>query len=108
VIDSTGQEQIINSAVVAVIGRDPDLTDESDCALWTAADKALWFAQIRLDRAEDPRPLSFMEQRYVRETQADIFRDLVQFHGDADDAALAIWTIVFEAVSEVCGFKGEA
>lgn len=40
-----------------------------DRVLWSIADEVRFYAQVRLDRADDPRPLSRMERRYCLEAR---------------------------------------
>lgn len=95
--------------VADVLGIDPhDLRkgprNDAECRMWTATDKALWFARMRLERVSETRQLSRMERALCNESKCDLIRECCAEDGpdieSADDLAVGILAGAFEVALE--------
>lgn len=97
-------DAVIRTALAAALQCEPEYfadgpRNNAEAMLWTATDKAVWYAMVRMDRAAEPRPMSFMERRYCIETAHDIARDVHQApYFDTEKILTDIWASVFEQV----------
>lgn len=100
------RDAVVRTALAAALQCQPsDFADgprsRYEAMLWMAIDKAVWYAMVRLDRASDPRPLTFMERRYCIETANEIAGAVHKTpYFDTEKLITDIWASVFEQVLE--------
>jgi len=94
----TAEEKDAAIERIADIGADPPLPHNARCALLSLVDELLAYAEVRLARSDERRPLSRMERNYTRAAQANAWRgltdDLVEYNVDPT----YLWIEAFEVV----------
>lgn len=94
----TAEEKDAAIERIADIGAFSPLPYDARCALRSLVDELLAYAEVRLARTDEPRPLSRMERHYTLAAQANAWRDLTGYLVEFDIDPTELWIRAFETV----------
>lgn len=94
----TAEEKDAAIERIADIAADPPLPYDARCALWSLVDELLAYAEVRLARTDEQRPLSRMERHYTLAAQSNAWRYLTGYLMEYSIDPTYLWIEAFEAV----------